>query len=84
MKTPMNVPSIVPRPPNRLAPPITTAVMTTRLSSGWPEIVVVLKYPRFRIPARPASSPLSAYTLIRCRSTLMPARSAASGLEPIA
>ena len=38
-----NVPSIEPRPPNRLAPPITTAVMTTRLSSGCPEIVVVLK-----------------------------------------
>jgi len=44
----------------------------------------VLKYPRFRIPARPAISPLSAYTLIRCRSTLMPARTAASGFDPIA
>ena len=40
MKTPMTVPSMEPRPPNRLAPPSTTAVMTVRLSVVWPAMVV--------------------------------------------
>ena len=41
MNTPKTVPSIVPTPPNRLVPPITTAAIACRLSVEWPPIVVV-------------------------------------------
>jgi hypothetical protein len=47
-------------------------------------MVVVAKRASDTIPAMPARNPDSAYTLIRCRSTLIPARRAASALEPIA
>ena len=33
---PISVPMIVPRPPNRLVPPRTTAVMLSRFSVVWP------------------------------------------------
>ena len=60
MKTPKTVPSIVPMPPNRLVPPITTAAIACRLSVAWPPIVVVEKRASVRKPARPASVPASA------------------------
>ena len=84
MKTPTTVPSTVPMPPNRLVPPRTTAAMAARLSVECPPMVVVAKRARETIPAMPARNPERPYTLIRCRSTLMPARRAASALDPIA
>ena len=33
MRAPIRLPSTVPRPPNRLVPPITTAVIESRLAS---------------------------------------------------
>ena len=56
----MTVPSIEPRPPNRLAPPRTTAVITVRLSVAWPAMVVESKEASARIPASPDSRPDSA------------------------
>ena len=43
MKTPKTVPRIVPMPPNRLVPPMTTAAIALRLSVACPPIVVVPK-----------------------------------------
>ena len=43
MNTPTTVPNMVPLPPNRLVPPITTAAIAVRLSVVCPEIVVVVK-----------------------------------------
>ncbi len=60
MKTPKTVPRIVPMPPNRLVPPITTAAIASRLSVACPPIVVVPKRARFMKPASPARSPASA------------------------
>ena len=60
MKTPKTVPRIVPMPPNRLVPPMTTAAIACRLSVSWPPIVVVEKRASDRKPARPASVPASA------------------------
>ena len=74
-----------PRPPNRLVPPITAAAMT--LSSRLPPPVSV-DTERMRevrmIPPAPAMKPMIMKTAMRMRSTLMPARRAASGLPPTA
>jgi hypothetical protein len=59
MKMPMKVPSIEPRPPNRLAPPSTTPVITVRLSVACPVRVVPLLNPSERMPAAPDSAPAS-------------------------
>src|SRR4051794_2692088 len=81
---PMTVPVTVPLPPNRLAPPSTTAAIADRLSAVWPLIVVVLKCASDRQPAVPASSPDRPYTVIRCRSTEMPARRGAPAVGAVA
>ncbi len=43
IQTPMTVPMMVATPPNRLVPPIATAVMARRLSVEWPPTDVVVK-----------------------------------------
>src|SRR3954447_19868492 len=53
MNTPKTVPRIVPMPPNRLVPPITTAAIAFRLSVAWPPIVVVPKRAGVMEPAGP-------------------------------
>src|SRR5215216_6593783 len=84
MNTPTTVPTIVPMPPKRLVPPMTTAAIASRLSVEWPPIVVVAKRASDMKPASPASVPAIAYTLMRWASTLMPARRDASSFDPIA
>jgi hypothetical protein len=63
---------------------MTMAAMASRLTVVLPEIEVVPKRASARNPAKPASVPPSAYTLIRCRSTLTPARRTPSSFDPIA
>src|SRR3954451_20937548 len=84
MKTPTTVPTIVPTPPNRLVPPMTMAAIASRFSVVLPAMDVVPKRASDSAPANPASAPHSAYTLIKCRSTLTPVRRTPSSLEPIA
>ena len=57
MKRPMTVPKIVPTPPNRDVPPITTAAITFRLVWVWPAMAVVPNWASDSTPANPASSP---------------------------
>ena len=59
MKRPTTVPAIVPMPPKRLVPPMTTPAMTFRAVLDWPAIVVDAKKARLRIPASPAQKPAS-------------------------
>ena len=57
MKVPTTVPSMWPRPPNRLAPPMTTAAMALS-SSFCPAIgVATEKLAMTIIPARPPRKP---------------------------
>ena len=75
----------LPRPPNRLAPPITAAA--TAYSVYLPPSTPVEIEPRkemYTSPAIPAVTAVSMKTILRTRCTLMPARRAASGLAPIA
>ena len=60
MNRPTTVPKIVPTPPNRLVPPMTTAAMTARLVLDWPAMAVVDYWASDRIPATPARHPESA------------------------
>ena len=43
IQTPITEPMIVATPPNRLVPPIATAVIACRLSVEWPDTDVVVK-----------------------------------------
>ena len=57
MNVPTTVPIMVPRPPNRLAPPMTTAAIALS-SSFWPATgVATAKFAITIIPANPASNP---------------------------
>ena len=60
MKRPTTVPKIVPTPPKREVPPITTAAMTLRFVVDWPAMAVVPYWDSDRIPANPARPPDSA------------------------
>ena len=48
---------MVPMPPKRLVPPITTAAITLRLVCDCPAMAVVLYWASERMPARPARVP---------------------------
>ena len=85
ISAPISVPTIEPRPPNRLVPPITTAVMESRLAVA-PESE--LTAPMRPISTQPATRADQAGDARRrassVRSVLMPARRAASGSSPVA
>ena len=83
ISAPIRVPMIVPRPPNRLVPPITTAVIAD--SSYITPAVGSAAFTRAMnsSPARPARPPDSMYSLILCHSTCTPVTRAAVSLSPI-
>ena len=60
MNNPTTVPNMVPMPPKRLVPPMTTAAMTLRLVWDWPAIAVVPYWDSDSMPANPARVPESA------------------------
>ena len=83
-RTPRNVPMMVPLPPNRLAPPSTTAAIT---SSSWPTMMFGIADSTIAvctIAATPESSPTKLNTNTRVHSVLTPIRSAATSLPPMA
>ena len=84
MNRPTTVPKMVPRPPKRLVPPMTTAAMTLRLVLDWPAIAVVQYCARDRMPADPGHRAGQGVDQISWRSTLTPTRRADSSLEPTA
>src|SRR6185437_12665115 len=84
IRAPITVPTIEPRPPNRLVPPITTAVMLSRLAFSAAVGLIAPTRPISAQPAIAAMRPASTYTLSRMRSVLMPASRAASGSSPVA
>src|SRR5271157_1567267 len=84
ISAPTRVPTIEPRPPNRLVPPITTAVMLSRLPLAPAVGLIAPMRPISAQPAIAAMSPASVYTLSKIRSVSMPASRAASGSSPVA
>src|ERR1700722_2594521 len=84
MSAPTSVPMIDPLPPNSDVPPITTAVMLSRLAFSPAVGLIAPTRPINAQPAIAAISPASTYTLSRMRSVLMPARRAASRSSPVA
>ena len=81
---PTRVPTSVPRPPSRLAPPITTAPITSnsapRPASGAP----VWRREASTTPLSPAQKPDMVKVARRTRSTSMPDRRVASSFPPTA
>ncbi len=84
INTPMTVPHIEPRPPNRLVPPITTAEIAASTSWVCASMDATPKREMSVTAARPARPPISTYSEIWWEFTWMPERRAASELEPIA
>ena len=75
----------LPRPPNRLVPPITAAAMALSSTSPLPEAWLTANSREACItPPTAASVEASAKTEMRTRLTSMPARRAASALPPTA
>ena len=80
----MTVPPIVPTPPVRLAPPITTAAIA---SSSYPSPAygcAVARREVCTIPANPANAADSTYAPTVSDGTRMPARRATSAFPPMA
>src|SRR5579872_2535841 len=65
ISAPMTVPTIEPRPPNRLVPPMTTAVMLSRLAFSPAVGLIAPTRPMSAQPAIAAMRPASTYTLSR-------------------
>ncbi len=84
MSAPRSVPQTVPRPPKRLVPPMTTAVMESRLRSAPAFGLAALLRPIAIHAPTARIAPAARYTLISTRLTLMPARRAASLSSPTA
>src|SRR5271169_3879315 len=80
---PITVPTMVPEPPNKLAPPITTAAMlSSKLGSpacGAPAVNRAV----YRMPAHAAVIADRTYSTRVFRGTSIPARNAACTLPPI-
>jgi hypothetical protein len=75
-----------PRPPNRLVPPTTAAVIASSRSVPIPDDCA--ETPRRReaakIPPKAANAPQTMKAVIRILSTLIPARATALGFAPVA
>jgi hypothetical protein len=84
MSAPTSVPNTVPRPPVRVAPPMTTAEMASSSALKPDDAVPESVSPAWITPARPAARPPSAKTEIETARTGMPTRSPASRLPPTA
>src|SRR3982751_4783981 len=84
IRAPRWLPRTVPRPPKRLVPPMTTAVMVSRFAVGKMFGEVAGLRPKACSAASPYSRPASTYTESRTRRTLMPVRLAARSLLPTA
>src|SRR6202021_1616677 len=84
ISAPTSVPMIDPLPPNSDVPPITTAVMLSRLAFSPAVGLMAPTRPISAQPAIAAMRPANTYTLSRMRSVLMPASRAASGSSPVA
>ncbi len=81
-RSPRNVPKIVPFPPDRLAPPTTTAAM---MRSSAPLPAIGEADPVFAAAMTPESAesaPVKTYIQMRTLSTLMPESFAASSFPP--
>src|SRR5205085_545866 len=71
--TPSTTPITEPRPPRRLAPPITAAAITSSSRPTWPSgAPTPLWCANASTPAHPVSSPASVYTATLIPSTLRP------------
>ena len=82
--TPTTVPVTVPRPPVIAAPPTTTDAITF-ISSPSPVLLGIwLKRTELTSAARPVSAPAAVNTACFTSAVSMPARRAASLLEPVA
>src|SRR5262249_40867794 len=82
--TPVNAPSMRPRPPSSAMPPITAAANTVKMRLLPWFAVTATTCPAIISPASAASIPATVKTPMRIRSTLIPAARAASLLPPIA
>ena len=84
-RMPSSAAQTVPRPPNRLVPPMTAAAIALSNTSPPPaDWLTASRRDAARTPPRAAKNDAIVNTAIRTRSTLIPARRAASALPPTA
>jgi hypothetical protein len=84
MRTPIKVPTIDPRPPYKLAPPITTAAIASSSSPVPPSGSIDMTWAEAKVIATADNPPEMTYGRMLKASTFRPAVRAASRLEPIA